>query len=174
MKASELRERTIKTQFENIMKTIERRSTDNKYCIIAGIGSLYPEVAEMISKEGYDVKVIHVLNDDMMSYAKISWEHAKEGKEGTVEYVDCDDPEASLIMASIPWRSETIHAALEKFLNFILTGRADDDDCEELFKDILEVYGRNWRRRHDDDKAKDDNGDATKSVDTESKENAAE
>ena len=173
MKASELRERTIKTQFENIMKTIERRSTDNKYCIIAGIGSLYPEVAEMISKEGYDVKVIHVLNDDMMSYAKISWEHAKEGKEGTVEYVDCDDPEASLIMASIPWRSETIHAALEEFLNFILTGRADDDDFEELFKDILEVDHRN-RRIHNDDKAKDDNDDDTKSVDTESKENAAE
>lgn len=64
-------------------------------------------------------------------------------------------------------------AALEVFLNFILTRRADDDDLEELFKDILEVDHRN-RRRHDDDKAKDDNGDETKSVDTESKENAAE
>lgn len=77
----ELRKEMIKTQFENIMKTIEKRSTpirttslpepgslyvewrstDNKDCIIVGTGSFYPEVAEMISKEGYDVHVVRIL-----------------------------------------------------------------------------------------------------------------
>lgn len=92
MKAFEARKASVQPQFEKAMEDIEQaigwgwKSTHVCHC-----RSLYPEVAEMIAKEGYDVKIVLRAND-IMSYNEVSWEHAEGGKEGTVTYVDETKP----------------------------------------------------------------------------------
>ena len=88
MKAFEARKASVKPQFEQAMREIEQAvKFGRKKTVLLSSTTLYPEVAEMIAKEGYDVEII--LNDkDLLSLNRISWEHAEEGKEGTVTYVD--------------------------------------------------------------------------------------
>lgn len=92
MKAFEARKATVQPQFEAAMKEIEQAiGWGWKSCHVSHSCSLYPEVADMIAKEGFDVKIV-LRADDMMSYNLVSWEHAEEGKEGTVTYVDETKP----------------------------------------------------------------------------------
>ena len=45
----------------------------------------------MISDDGYDIKIVK-RDDDDNSYNVVSWENAKEGRKGTVTYVDETQP----------------------------------------------------------------------------------
>ena len=82
MKAFEARKASVQPQFEAAMKEIEQAiGWGWKSCHVSHSCSLYPEVADMIAKEGFDVKIV-LRADDMMSYNQVSWEHAEEGKEG--------------------------------------------------------------------------------------------
>ena len=56
-----------------------------------GHGTLYPEVAKMIAKDGFDIKIVKRA-DDCMSYNEVTWENAEEGKEGIITYVDETQP----------------------------------------------------------------------------------
>lgn len=88
MKAFEARKASIEPQYEEAMKDIKQAiGWGSKSTHVCNGQALYPEVAERIAKEGYDVKIV-LRADDFMSYNKVSWEHAEEGKEGTLTYVD--------------------------------------------------------------------------------------
>lgn len=92
MKAFEARKASVEPQFEAAMKEIEQAiGWGWKSTHVCHSHALYPEVAERIVKEGYDVKIV-LRADDFMSYNEVSWEHAEEGKEGTLTYVDETKP----------------------------------------------------------------------------------
>lgn len=55
--------------------------------VVNTTGTLYPEVAKMLAKDGFDIKIVKRA-EDYMSYNEVSWENAEEGKEGTITYVD--------------------------------------------------------------------------------------
>ena len=95
MKAFEARKASVEPQYEAAMKDIEQAiGWGWKSTHVCHSHALYPEVAERIAKEGYDVKIV-LRADDFMSYNEVSWEHAEEGKEGTLTYVDETKPTPS-------------------------------------------------------------------------------
>ena len=87
MKAFETRKASVKPQYDSAMKEISQAMNWGWKSTHVGNGTLYPEVAEMIAKDGFDIKIVKRA-DDTMSYNEISWENAEEGKEGTITYVD--------------------------------------------------------------------------------------
>ena len=87
MKAFETRKASVQPQYNSVMKEIEQAVKWGWKSANVGHGTLYPEVAEMIAKDGYDIKIVKRA-DDNISYNEVSWENAKKGKEGTITYVD--------------------------------------------------------------------------------------
>lgn len=123
MKAFEARKASVEPQYEAAMKDIEQAiGWGWKSTHVCHSHALYPEVAERIAKEGYDVKIV-LRADDFMSYNEVSWEHAEEGKEGTLTYVDETKPKPT--------------PSFEGFLTGILGFREttqseeDEEDSEE-------------------------------------------
>lgn len=86
--AAKAREDSIEPQFQSAMKDIKQGIDYGwKSTHAHSSGPLYPEVAKRITKLGYDVKVV-IRKDDFMSYNEISWENAKENKEGEYNLID--------------------------------------------------------------------------------------
>ena len=89
MKAHKAREKSIEPQYEktmeNIKQAVEWGWSD---CHTSNInGELYPEVAEMLVKDGFDVKIV-LRDDPHMTYNAVSWRDAKKDREGSLVYVD--------------------------------------------------------------------------------------
>lgn len=91
MKAFETRKASVQPQYDSAMKDIEQAMGWGWKSAHVGHGTLYPEVAEMLAKDGFNVKIVKRA-DDIMSYNEVSWENAEEGKEGTITYVDETQP----------------------------------------------------------------------------------
>lgn len=102
MKAFEARKASIKPQYDSAMKDIKRVMGWGWKSVHVGNGTLYPEVADMLAKDGFDIKIVK-RSDDYKSYNQVSWENAKEGKEGTITYVDETQPkpDSTDILAAI-------------------------------------------------------------------------
>ena len=92
MKAFKTRKASVQPQYDSAMKDIRHAMGWGWKSTHVGYGTLYPEVAEMIAKDGFDIKIVKRA-DDSMSYNKVSWENAEEGKEGTITYVDETQPQ---------------------------------------------------------------------------------
>ena len=95
MKAFEARKASVQPQYDSAMKDIRQAMGWGWKSTHVGYGTLYPEVAEMIAKDGFDIKIVKRA-DDSMSYNKVSWENAEEGKEGTITYVNETQPNPNL------------------------------------------------------------------------------
>lgn len=93
MKAFETRKASVQPQYDLAMKDIRQAMGWGWKSVHVGYGTLYPEVAEMLAKDGFDIKIVKRAND-VMSYNEVSWENAEEGKEGTITYyVDETQPQ---------------------------------------------------------------------------------
>ena len=91
MKAFETRKASVQPQYDSAMKDIEKAMGWGWKSAHVGHGTLYPEVAKMIAKDGFDIKIVKRA-DDCMSYNEVTWENAEEGKEGIITYVDETQP----------------------------------------------------------------------------------
>ena len=132
MKAFEARKGSIKPQYDSAIHDIQRAvgwGWKNTHVDIHG--SLYPEVATMLAKDGYDVKIVTINNGTTSLYNEVSWENAAEGKEGTVTYEDETFPVA-------PETSAKVDELLKMFLESSLKKRKmkKDDDEEEASSDL--------------------------------------
>ena len=91
MKAFKAREMSIKPQYKEASKYITSAVMLGKTSVILNLTApLYPEVAEMLAKDGYDVKIVH-RKQKCFSYNEISWLNAEEGQEGKVTYINEDE-----------------------------------------------------------------------------------
>ena len=134
MKAFEARKGSIKPQYDSAIHDIQRAvgwGWKNTHVDIHG--SLYPEVATMLAKDGYDVKIVTINNGTTSLYNEVSWENAAEGKEGTVTYEDETFPVA-------PENSAKIDELLKNVLGIEPEEEEDeeDDDEEEDSSDFSE------------------------------------
>lgn len=100
MKAFETRKASVQPQYDSAMKDIRQAMGWGWKSAHVGHGTLYPEVAEMIAKDGFDIKIVKRAVD-LMSYNEVSWENAEEGKEGTITYVDETQPDTTDILVGI-------------------------------------------------------------------------
>ncbi len=89
MKAFEVRNGSIQPQYESAMKDIEQAMDRGRSSTNVGYGIIYPEVAQMLAKDGFDIKNV---KRKFMSYTEASWENAEEGREGTITNVDETQP----------------------------------------------------------------------------------
>lgn len=87
MKAFEVRRASVQSQYGLAMEGIRLAMENGNKSTRVGSGTLYPEVAEMIAKDGFDIKIVKS-DSHIMTYNEVSWENAKEGKKGTITYVD--------------------------------------------------------------------------------------
>ena len=74
MKAFEARKGSIKPQYDSAIHDIQRAvgwGWKNTHVDIHG--SLYPEVATMLAKDGYDVKIVTINNGTTSLYNEVSW-----------------------------------------------------------------------------------------------------
>ena len=94
MKAFEARKASVQPQYDSAMKDI-KQAMGWGWKSTRGHGTLYPEVAEMIAKDGFDIKIVKTANENM-SYNEVSWEYAEKGKEGTITYVNETQPNPNL------------------------------------------------------------------------------
>ena len=85
MKAFEVRRASVQSQYGLAMEGIRLAMENGHKSTRVGYGTLYPEVAEMIAKDGFDIKIVKS-DSHIMSYNEVSWENAKEGKKGTITY----------------------------------------------------------------------------------------
>ena len=95
MKAFEARKASVQPQYDSAMKDIRQAMGWGWKSTHVGYGTLYPEVAEMIAKDGFDIKIVKTANENM-SYNEVSWEYAEKGKEGTITYVNETQPNPNL------------------------------------------------------------------------------
>ena len=95
MKAFEARKASVQPQYDSAMKDIKQAMGWGWKSTRVGHGTLYPEVAEMIAKDGFDIKIVKRA-DDIMSYNEVSWEYAEKGKKGTITYVNETQPNPNL------------------------------------------------------------------------------
>lgn len=125
MKAFEARKGSIKPQYDSAIHDIQRAvgwGWKNTHVDIHG--SLYPEVATMLAKDGYDVKIVTINNGTTSLYNEVSWENAAEGKEGTVTYEDETFPVA-------PETSAKIDELLKNVLGIEPEEEEDEEDDDE-------------------------------------------
>ena len=125
MKAFEARKGSIKPQYDSAIHDIQRAvgwGWKNTHVDIHG--SLYPEVATMLAKDGYDVKIVTINNGTTSLYNEVSWENAAEGKEGTVTYEDETFPVA-------PENSAKIDELLKNVLGIEPEEEEDEEDDDE-------------------------------------------
>lgn len=88
MKAHKAREKSIEPQYKKAMEDIKQAiNWGQADCHIDCHGELYPEVAQMLVKDGFDIKIV-LRDDPHMTYNAVSWRNAKKGREGTLTYVD--------------------------------------------------------------------------------------
>ena len=91
MKAFKAREISIYPQHKEAMKFIKNAAALGKTSVVLPqTVPIYPEVAEILAKDGYDVKIVNRSNK-FFSYNEISWINAKEGVEGKITYVNEDE-----------------------------------------------------------------------------------
>ena len=97
MKAFEARENSVVRQSCMMLrKAKEAQYLGKKRVGTFEFGALYPEVIEILKKDGYDVKIIRHDEDDNHTESVISWENATEpNREGTVTYIDMVPKEES-------------------------------------------------------------------------------
>ena len=95
MKAFKTRKASVQPQYDSAMKDIRQAMGWGWKSTHVGYGTLYPEVAEMIAKDGFDIKIVKTANENM-SYNEVSWEYAEKGKEGTITYVNETQPNPNL------------------------------------------------------------------------------
>ena len=89
MNATEARQRSLDNQYENAMKEIDKAVAGGwTRCSVCFSDPLYPEVAERIAENGFDVKVKLRENGMGMSSNVVSWYNTKnKGEKGKVEYI---------------------------------------------------------------------------------------
>lgn len=89
MNATEARQRSLDNQYENAMKEIDKAVAGGwTRCSVCFPDPLYPEVAERIAENGFDVKVTLRENGMGMSSNVVSWYNTKnKGEKGKVEYI---------------------------------------------------------------------------------------
>ena len=91
MKAFKAREMSIYPQYKEIMKYVRTAASLGKTsAILPQTTPIYPEVAEILAKDGYNVKFVDRSNK-AFSYNEISWHDAKEGVEGKITHIKEDD-----------------------------------------------------------------------------------
>ena len=125
MKAFEARKGSIKPQYDSAIHDIQRAvgwGWKNTHVDIHG--SLYPEVATMLAKDGYDVKIVTINNGTTSLYNEVSWENAAEGKEGTVTYED----------ETFPVAPET-SAKIDELLKNVLGIEPEEEEDEENYSE---------------------------------------
>ena len=88
MEAYKAREKSIKSQFDRVLSQIQEATERGQNLTVIdgidGIGIVYPEVAEQLTKLGYDVANFYNSNNLHESYTVVIWQFAQEGVEGTV------------------------------------------------------------------------------------------
>lgn len=106
MNAQEARKISVMNQYTIAQERIAHEANfGRKSCLPYLHGALYSEVAEMLAKEGYNVKTVFC-RDDSRSYMVVSWDHAVEGEfqEGTVtvvyDYETAEDDETETSSAN--------------------------------------------------------------------------
>ena len=121
MKAYEARKNSIKPQYDSAIKEINRAvGWGWKSVPLTDLnGTLYPEVAKMLAKDGYDVKIVIGANS-IFSTNEVSWENAAEGREGTITYVNKAEPNQ-------PNASRTL-TKLDELLKNVLGIEPEDDE----------------------------------------------
>ena len=89
MNATEARQKSLDNQYENAMKEIDKAVAGGwTRCSVCFSDPLYPEVAERIAENGFDVKVTLRENGMGMSSNVVSWYNTKKkGEKGKVEYI---------------------------------------------------------------------------------------
>lgn len=82
MKAFEVRKASIQPQYDHVMEEIETARKMGWTSTTVGFpGPMYPEVAERLAAEGFDVEM-------QVHCSSVLWENAEEGKAGKVTYVN--------------------------------------------------------------------------------------
>ena len=88
MKAFEVRRASVQSQYGLAMERIRYAMERGRKSVrVGGFRTLYPEVVEMIAKDGFDIKIVKS-DIRILSYNEVSWENAKKGKMGTITYVN--------------------------------------------------------------------------------------
>ena len=88
MNAVEARSQSMVAQYNAIMKEIEKSKQKGKaYVQPMEVGAIYPEVAESLAAQWYDVYVV-LRDSEETSYTQVSWRDAREGRKGTITYED--------------------------------------------------------------------------------------
>ena len=87
MKAFEAREASVQPQYDSAIKEIKQAIGFGGKSTRVGQGTLYPEVATRLAKDGFDIKIVKGDNN-ITSYNEVSWENAKEGREGIITHID--------------------------------------------------------------------------------------
>lgn len=97
MKAFESRQKAVAMQYSLAMEDVSVGIRNGWKCVEVGCGSLFPEVAEMLANDGFEVKIVKRL-PDCDSSNEVSWENATTANtKGTVVYVDeTNQPVASV------------------------------------------------------------------------------
>ena len=93
MKAKKARKASIKPQYNSAMKEINQAIGWGWKYTCVGYGTLYPEVAKMLAKDGYDIKIVK-RKEDSRSYNEVSWEFSQKGKKGNITYVNETETES--------------------------------------------------------------------------------
>jgi len=124
------REKGIPLQYAESNESIERAiELGEQKCNAISHGAVFPEVAEMLAKDGFNVKSV-LRKDDRFCYTEISFKHAKDADEnavGTVTVVDETNLEPFDILGSFPFG---LAVGLEHFFSTI-GKNADEPTSEE-------------------------------------------
>jgi len=124
------RENGIPLQYTEANARIDRAiELGLQQCFALNNGAVYPEVAEMLAKDGFNVKSV-LREDDHHSYTEISFKHAKDADEdavGIVTVVDETNIGPFDFLGALPFG---IAAGFEEFLATI-GKKADESKNEE-------------------------------------------
>lgn len=109
MMAFEAKRESILSQYDEMMERIRKQTRKGEVKASMLTEAILPEVAAMLAKDGYDVSVKNSTSPGM-SYSKVSWRYAKEGRRGELLYDDELSPNLNLdldeLLLAIMPRSE--------------------------------------------------------------------
>ena len=87
-RAFDSRKKAVANQYELALEDVSEGINNGWKSVEVGYGSLFPEVAEMLASDGFDVRIIIRL-PDCDSSNEVSWENATSpDQKGSVTYVD--------------------------------------------------------------------------------------
>lgn len=90
-KAVEIRNELIKAQYGIVTSEIEKAKSRRELCVYFKDDDAFdPKVLHMLAKEGFDIECVKGFMS-VISYTKISWEKAEEGREGKITRISTMD-----------------------------------------------------------------------------------